>query len=199
MSDGRVLETTLELDTIDELFVAPTISPLAVNYRPHSHTSAIEFIAGELHANTSVKRVKATFIVSSAEAARAAGLDLPGAIRRFSAAKLGQTEQGLHGVYWRGRRALAIAIVALFVFIGLGTIVYGYDGLLPEIVAEGLFVAGWVALWVPLEMWFFHVWRHRLDRRIWRVVSDMEVTVVTADPDQVRRGRPGRENESVPG
>ena len=189
MSDGRVLETTLELDTIDELFVAPTISPLSVNYRPHSHTSAIEFIAGQLQANTSVKRVKATFVVPSAEAARAAGLDLPGAIRRFSAAKLGDTEQGLHGIYWRGRRALAMAIAALSLFIGLGTIVHGYGGLLPEIVAEGFFVAGWVALWVPLEMWFFHVWRHRLDRRIWQAVSDMEVTVAAAGSDPAHRGR----------
>lgn len=183
MSDSKTLETTLELDTLEELFVAPTVSPLALNYRPHSYTSAVEFIAGELHANTSIERVKATFVVPSAEAARAAGLDLSGAIRRYTAAKLGDTGQDLHGTYWRGRRAMVMAIVAMTIFVGLGTIVHQYDGLLPEIIGEGFFIAGWVALWVPLEMLFFDVWDHRLDRKIWRVVSDMEVTVVGVPPD----------------
>ena len=177
MDDGQVLETTLELDALEELFVAPTVSPLAKNYRPHSYTSAIEYIAGEVYANTSIKRVSATLVLPPAEVERTADLDLPGAIGRYTAAKLRDLEQDIQGTYWRGRRAIVVAVAALFLFVGLASIILEIEGLVPEVIGEGLFIAGWVLLWVPLEMLFFDIWEHRLDRKIWGVMSDMEVTV----------------------
>lgn len=190
MADRRVLETTLELDAMEELFVAPTTSPLAANYRPHSYTSAIEFIAGELYAETSITRVRATFVLPPAEVDRAAAIDLPSAIGRYSAAKLRDLEQDVRGTYWRGRRATVVAVAGLFLFVGLATFILEFDGLLPEVIGEGLFIAGWVLLWWPLETLFFDIWEHRLDQRIWRAVSDMEVTVIGARASDVPSPEP---------
>jgi len=46
---------------------------------------------------------------------------------------------------------------ALFVFIGASRLVYNENDLILQIISEGLAVAGWVALWFPLEHLIFSV------------------------------------------
>ncbi len=70
---------------------------------------------------------------------------------------------------------------ALFAFIGASRLVNNENDLFLQIISEGLAVAGWVALWFPLESLTFTVWQHRLDKRIYSLLMDMELAIQSAD------------------
>ena len=41
--------------------------------------------------------------------------------------------------------------------------------------------AGWVALWFPLELLVFKVWEHRLDRKVYSLLLDMDLVIQPQD------------------
>ena len=61
------------------------------------------------------------------------------------------------------------------------SVVYDEDSLLLQVISEGLSVAGWVALWFPLELLSFTVWQHRLDKRIYTMLASMELEIQFGD------------------
>jgi len=42
-------------------------------------------------------------------------------------------------------------------------------------IGAGIEITSWVVLWFPLDTLFFSVWQHRLDRRAYRLVRDMDL------------------------
>jgi hypothetical protein len=56
--------------------------------------------------------------------------------------------------------------------------------------SEGVTIGFWVAVWFPVDSLAFGQWQHRLDRRIYGMVRDLELVVVPASdvvaPDSPR-------------
>ena len=67
-------------------------------------------------------------------------------VKRYCRGRLKYIQHDIQATRWRGVRALLVAFVALFVFIGASILVYDQTNLLLQIISEGLAVAGWVAL-----------------------------------------------------
>ena len=67
-------------------------------------------------------------------------------------------------------RALLFGFAALLAFIGASRLVFNENNLFLQIVGEGLAVAGWVALWFPVEQLTFNARQHRLDRKIYSLL-----------------------------
>lgn len=174
---GKTYRPRLEMDSLDHLFTKPDVSPLSADYRVHSYTSGIEFIAGELHANMSYKDVTLTLVLPEQVAQETDADEVLAAIGRYTAGKLTDIRHDRHGIIWRGIRAFLFAMVALFVFIALSKAVAQPGNVYREVLSEGLAVAGWVALWFPLELLSFGLWEQNLEKKIYERISKMSVTI----------------------
>jgi hypothetical protein len=86
------------------------------------------------------------------------------------------------------RRARVARAAILFGLGGLGaalllrTVVAEWGGTLGEVLAEGLLILAWVALWRPAEMLIFDSWEQREELRVLRELARVPVEAATADP-----------------
>ena len=85
--------------------------------------------------------------------------DLSRAIHNYFAYRLDVTERRLRFYFRDGRITLMVGLVFLFVCIALRQLALAVGrGLAAQIVDEGLYIVGWVAMWRPLEV-FLYDWR----------------------------------------
>ena len=71
---------------------------------------------------------------------------------------------------------LAIGVVFLFVCIVIRQLAYSF-GSVSEIVAEGMLIVGWVAMWRPLEIFLYDWWPIRRRSLVLGKLAAMPVTV----------------------
>ena len=181
MSKQNIYEVTLRLTDIGHLFVKPDLSPLSEHYREYNSTSGIEFIAGELRANSSYEAVKASLLLPNENVEPGLQQTVKAGIERYCQARLRNVEQELSATRWRGIRILIVAFIALFVLVGGSKLINHDDYLILQILSEGLAIAGWVALWFPLELLTHMVWQQRLDKRIYMLLKNMDVVIASAN------------------
>lgn len=181
MSAQKTYDITLRLNDIHHLFEKPDLSPFSDEYMMYSYTAGIEFIANELYANPSYRAVKATIVLPGDKVEPGLANRTQDAVKRYCQSRLKDIEHDIYATRWRGARALLFGFVALFAFIGASRLVYNENSLIPQIISEGLAVAGWVALWFPLEQLTFTVWQHRLDKRVYSLLMDMELAIQSTD------------------
>ena len=81
---------------------------------------------------------------------------------------------------WRdGRISLAIGLTALVTFTtGSRLIVSSGSGPWLSLLREGLAVAGWVAMWRPMELFLYEWWPIRRERRTYQRLAEAEVQFV---------------------
>lgn len=174
---AEACDVTLRLGDMRHLFEKPELSPLEEDYQEYSYTSGIEFIAGELYAHPSRTSVTLTILLPADKTEMGLEIKAEDAVRRYCTGKLKDIDHDIRASRWRGVRTLLAAFVAWFVFIGVSRFVRDENSLLLQIIGEGLAVAGWVALWFPLDVLMFTVWQHRLEKRIYTTLLDMEVII----------------------
>jgi hypothetical protein len=77
-----------------------------------------------------------------------------------------------------GRRSLVIGIVFLAACLSIGNLLFGAgSGTFSTIGREGLTVAGWVALWRPMEIYLYDWWPLVRKQKILKKLSRMPVEV----------------------
>ncbi len=85
-------------------------------------------------------------------------------------------QEGL-ATLWRGLLFLALCM--------LGSQMLGEPKFLPGILArfldEGLIIAGWVALWYPLDALLYQHWPLKRERRLYQSLRDMELKLEFVD------------------
>jgi hypothetical protein len=117
------------------------------------------------------------------------------AVRRYFATRAAIKRLEFGQLMRRGRLSLAVGTVFLAACLLLGQLVARTSlGAVADIVREGLTIAGWVALWRPLEIYLYDWWplyeeRGRLDRLAKihvRIVMSQRggVPVVPGQPEQ---------------
>jgi hypothetical protein len=105
--------------------------------------------------------------------------DFAQAIHNYFAYRAEETQRRLRFFFRDGRVSLVVGLVFLFACIGIRQLVLAVGhGLSAQIVDEGLYIVGWVAMWRPLEI-FLYEWRplrHRV--RLFTKLAGVPVTVV---------------------
>lgn len=81
-------------------------------------------------------------------------------------------------VYWR---VLVVGLLVLAASLLLRSLLDANGNGLGQIVAEGLLILGWVALWRPVEVVLFEHWEQREQRRLLQRLAAAEVAFV-AEP-----------------
>ena len=182
MAQKKLFVMTLQLAEINHLFQKPDINPLSDGYQPYSYIAGIEFISNELYANPSYEAVKLRLLLPADQITPELEIKTRAAAARYCQGRVRDVNHDIHAIRWRGLRALALAVVALFVLIGASRLIFHEDNLLRQIISEGLAIGAWVSLWVPLEMLTFKIWEHRLDIEIFTILSEMEITIASINP-----------------
>lgn len=181
MAGKKIYEITLKLNSKEELFKKPEITPFSQDYQIYSYTSGIEFISDELYADTSCEGVHLTLRLPQSETVAGLEQDVKAAVKRYCGGRLKDVEHDILATRWRGIRALTVSFIALFVLIGASKLIDDDNSLILQIISEGLSIAGWVALWFPLELLTFTVWQHRLEKKIYTLLMEMDVTITPAE------------------
>lgn len=92
-------------------------------------------------------------------------------------AQLAQLE--LKRLFEQGRTSLLIGVVFLSACLGASQMLLGHEqGTWADIVRESLTIAGWVAMWRPMEIYLYNWWPVRRRVRVFRKLSRMPVEVL---------------------
>jgi len=79
----------------------------------------------------------------------------------------------------RGRTSLVIGLSFLSVcLVGSNVFLGNQPGTFAEVLRESLTIAGWVAMWRPMETYLYDWWPLRRQARIYRKLSHMPVEVI---------------------
>ncbi len=98
------------------------------------------------------------------------------AVRHYFASRAEMKHRELRLLLRRGRSSLLIGLLFLAVCFGLGEVVQQAPlGAWNEFVALGLHIAGWVAMWRPLEIFLYDWWPLRNDQRLLARLARMKV------------------------
>ena len=89
-----------------------------------------------------------------------------------------QCQRQLRLLFRDGRIALAVGVTFLFMCIIIRQLAHSFGhGAASEIVAEGMLIAGWVAMWRPLQIFLYDWWPLRRRNRVFGKLSAMPVLV----------------------
>ena len=139
---------------------------------------AEEFIVGwarELPATHEFELVVSLEVAPAPD--RAAGAE--GAVQRYFASRAEMKGRELRQLLRRGRTSLLAGLLFLGVCIVLGVLLgRAAQGAVSVILKEGLAIAGWVAMWRPLEIFLYDWWPLLEERKLFRRLARMSVRLV---------------------
>lgn len=163
------------LNTIQQLF--NSLDPAPFHERDLDQ-EAEAYIAESAREFALAAPIKLVFHVPPSESQAATNAEVDAAIHHYFAYRLWLERSTLRRELSYGRLALMIGIAFLFVCIALRQVVLTLgEGTLNQIVAEGLLISGWVAMWRPLQVFLYDWWPIRRNCRLYEKLSRVPVEV----------------------
>jgi hypothetical protein len=100
------------------------------------------------------------------------------AIRHYFSYRLQLSQLEFRHLMQDGRKSLLIGVVFLAACLTIGNLLVGAQtGTFSTIEREGLTIAGWVAMWRPMEIYLYDWWPLRRRQKILKKLSRMPVEV----------------------
>jgi hypothetical protein len=110
--------------------------------------------------------------------------DVEAGIRHHFAYREWSTGRRLARLMRDGRISLVIGLTALVLLTAASRVIETTGGgTWARVIEDGLIVAGWVAMWRPMEIFLYEWWPIRRERRIFRRLS-AAVVVFSTGPDR---------------
>ncbi len=176
-TDQGVALIELRLNSLSQLFNVFDPSPF---HRKDLDRDAEDYIVGALR-ELGPRPARLVLHLPEGEATTAEAQDLGDAIRNFFAFQAQITARDLRLELRRGRDSLAIGLVFLGACLLLRQLALSLgSGAVQSILAEGLLIAGWVALWRPLEIYLYDWWPHRRRLLVYRRLAEIEVEILSS-------------------
>ena len=180
MAQSKVHVVRVELARIQELFQAPAFDPLAG--RPHAD-SGLERILTRVRPGPRGP-IRATIVLPGSERAADLEVRVRAALHDYCAVRIEQQRNDKASLRHEGFATLMRGLVFLALCL-LASRMLGDPKLLPGVLAryldEGFIIAGWVALWYPLDVLLYEHWPLTREQRILERLRDMEMTFEFAD------------------
>lgn len=146
---------------------------------------AEEFIiswARELPPDKELKLV--IHLATAPPAARAA--ETEGAVQHYFAERATSKRREFRHLMRRGRTSLLIGLVFLTVCLTIGNFLEKRGvSTVSGILQESFMIAGWVAMWRPLEIYLYDWWPLRAQWRVLQRLSRMQVDLVTPEKSRL--------------
>lgn len=163
----------LRLDRIPRLYNSLDPAP----FREKELEAAVDdYIVGSAE-DAGKRPIRLVVILPAEELARPEAEQVPVSIRHHFELRRDSERRLLRSTWRRGRMALAIGIAFLAVCLFARSMLFASSSTAAHIVAEGLLIVGWVAMWGPLDIFLYGWWpiysRYRLFDRLARLDVEM--------------------------
>lgn len=185
---GDVLRVTLRLKTIGHLFEDPELSPFDPYYAPYSFAAGMDYLVGEMQRSSRTRRAELTVLLPPDAIDPGLAARTREAIGRYAEAWATEARQQ-RAVDFRRARQVVVVAGLFFFFVNFVYVqfyktgeIFGFSGVAVEVMAEGLGLAGWVALWWPLDQLMHAWWQRRLDEQAYRDLQNIDLQLLP-DPD----------------
>lgn len=171
--EGDRVLIELRLDSAQQLFDNRDPAPFQDKDLDPAAVAYITEAAMELPPDS---RLALVMHLPTAATAAAAGPELTVAVSRFFGREAAATGRALRALLADGRLALLIGLAFLAACLGLVSLLtesgldFGWPG---RVVAEGLMIIGWVALWRPVEIFLYDWWPLRRRQRLLQRLAAM--------------------------
>jgi hypothetical protein len=174
MTEPTTYHFRLELGSLSELFAEPGFDPLSGRTE---EVAGIERLANELRP---LHRSPVTTRIALPASERAPDLEqrCRGALRAVLDRRIernrndaGSLRKEGYATLWRGLVFLALCLLGSRVMAEVTLL----PGFIERFVDEGLVIAGWVALWYPLDVLLYQRWPLARERRLYESLRDMRL------------------------
>jgi hypothetical protein len=174
LNRNQTLDVRIELADPRELFAAPSPDPLSG--QPHGE-SGIDRILNQLRPRPK-RSVRATLALPAAVRSADFESRCRQAIQDYCDARIAHICNDRSSLWYEGRATLVRGLLFLGLCM-LGSRIVGEPRYLHAVIArfldEGFVIAGWVALWYPLDALLYQHWPLARERRLYQAVREMDV------------------------
>ena len=161
-SENRV---ELILGGIEELFVAPSPSPLENRFETQS---GMDRILDQMQAGSTDEVLVIDVIVPASQADRVSDDDMSVAVEGYCDQRARNVRREKDRLERKGRIELLFGLLFLAACLAMSSavaaLVFG-PAWLNQFLVEGLIIVGWIALWHPVDMLLFERWPLRTELR----------------------------------
>lgn len=161
----------LRLDRISQLYNSLDPAPFV---EKELDPSADEYIVGSAE-DLAGRHMRLVIILPEKELARPESAQIPASIRNHFALREQSEQRKLRTEWRRGRMNLYIGLGFLVVCLGVRELLSASGSPVFRVVDEGLLIAGWVALWGPLDFFLYGWWPITTRRRLFTSLAKLDV------------------------
>lgn len=183
MTRRRLNEVILKLSDPRELFNVPEVDPFSGS---EALESGVDRLVGQLRGRPR-GAVRARITLPAARITPDLETRCREALQRYCRVRIAQLDDQNASLWREGWATLGRGILFLAACM-IGSRIFGEPKYLPaflgRFIDEGFIIAGWVALWYPLDVLLYQHWPVNRDRRIYRAIESMEMEFVAAAPDR---------------
>jgi hypothetical protein len=163
----------LRLDRIARLYNSLDPAPF---HEKELDAAADEYIVGAAE-DLAGKPMRLIILLAEAEFAKPEAAQIGTSIRNHFAWREQVERRRLRAAWHRGRISFVIGLVFLVVCLFVRELLTPTDSKVQRILAEGLLIFGWVAMWGPIDVFFYGWWPIAGQRRLYARLSRLEVDV----------------------
>lgn len=172
-SEDGITLIEIRLNSIQQLFNSFDPSPFHEKDLDDEAEAYITEAAREFPLTTPLKLV---LYLPQREMAAAQNARVEAAIHHYFGYRLWLEQATLRRELSYGRTAFGIGLAFLFVCIALRELVLSAgDATVHQIVAEGLLISGWVAMWRPIQVFLYDWWPIRRNCRLYGKLARLPV------------------------
>ncbi len=174
MTEPTIHHLRLELGSLSELFAEPGFDPLSGR---SEEVPGIERLANQLRR---LPRAPVTTRIALPASERAPDLEqrCRGALRAVLDGRIERNRNDARSLRKEGYATLWRGLVFLAACLLASRLLSEFDllpGFIERFIDEGLVIAGWVALWYPLDVLLYQRWPLARERRLYESLRDMRL------------------------
>ena len=170
-------EGTIEISLLKLQQLFNSLDPSPFHDRDLDH-DAEDYIVGSAEEFAVQRPLRLVIHLPPDELATIDGPALERAIHNYFAYQQRQSQRRLRLLFRDGRLTLAVGIGFLFLCILIRQLAHSLGpGTASEIIAEGMLIAGWVAMWRPLDIFLYDWWPVHRRGRIFGKLAAMSVVL----------------------
>lgn len=151
---GKAVTVELRIDRVARLYNALDPSPFQ---EKELDPAADDYIVGSAE-DLGSRPMRLAIMLPEAELALPEARQVPASIRHHFKLRHDSERRHLRTMWWRGRTSLLIGLAFLAICLVARNLLAGSSSAVAHIVAEGLLIVGWVAMWGPLDIILYGWW-----------------------------------------
>lgn len=165
----------LRLHSVDQLFNSLDPAPF---HEKDLDADAEDYIVGAVDDFPMSAELKLVIYLPEEQRAGIGALGVPDAIHNYFTYAAEESRRRLRLIFREGRTSLGIGLAFLVFCVSLREIVSSLDiGAFREVLAEGLLISGWVAMWRPIHLFLYGWWPERHRREVRQKLAAIPIEV----------------------